>query len=347
MKKHIALSLLLLVCLRIGAWTSPVSIPSIGDADIRIVGQNVENYLSDVTASNSSCNSQEDFEEKTNKIANAFLALDADIVAICEVQRDDEILRYIVDEMNSLYGSAVYSYVTDGLYAGQSSSGYQPLKSGFIYRKDKLALYGTSSSPYRSGEYCARLRIQGFKEIASGEVFTLSVNHFKAKDSSVDAGENTRLQNVSNLISALGNISYDDDILIMGDLNAYSDETPIQNLVNAGYEEQLLRFTPNAYSYIYKGTKGLLDHALASETMAAQVTGANVYHINTSGSYYYRYSDHDCTMVGVSLGKKEQQGDGIHAATTAVKARKIMNNGTLYILVEDRLYDLTGQLISQ
>ena len=340
MKKTILTLLLGTWSLCTFAWNSPVAIPDVGNARLHIVGQNAANYVSNLEASNSSCSTQEEFEAKTNKIANAFLALQADIVAICEVERNDDILGYIVDAMNAIYGENVYTYITDGLYAHASSGDYQSLKSGYIYRSDKVTPQGSNTSPYRSGEYCARLRIQAFKENSTNEVFVLSMNHFKAKDSSADAGESTRMQNVDYLISALGNIKSDPDILIMGDLNSYMGEAPIEALENNGYEEQLVRFDSKAYTYIYRGQKGILDHAMANASMAGQITGARAYHINTAGGYYYKYSDHDAVLVGLNLGK--QQREGLDDVSTTAPARKVLRNGQLYIEIDGQTFTITG-----
>ena len=341
MKKILLLIVLSTLSIGLFAWNSPVTIPDVGNARLRIVGQNAANYVSNLESSNSSCDTQEEFEAKTNKIANAFVALQADIVAICEVERNDEILGYIVDAMNTIYGENVYAYITDGLYAHASAGNYQSLKSGYIYRSDKVTPQGSNTSPYRSGEYCARLRIQAFKENSTNEQFVLSVNHFKAKDSSDDAGESTRLLNVSNLIYALGNITSDPDILIMGDLNSYMGEAPIEALEEEGFEEQLVRFDANAYSYIYHGQKGILDHAMANSTMAEQVTGARVYHINTAGGYNYKYSDHDAVLVGLNLGE-QQQGEDTDEIPTRYRVRKILHNGQLYIEIDGVRFTITG-----
>jgi len=345
MKKTLLLVVLSTLTLGLFAWNSPVTIPDVGNARLRIVGQNAANYVSNLESSNSSCDTQEEFEAKTNKIANAFIALQADIVAICEVERNDEILGYIVDAMNSIYGENVYAYITDGLYAHASAGNYQSLKSGYIYRSDKVTPQGSNTSPYRSGEYCARLRIQTFKENSTNEKFVLSVNHFKAKDNySDDAGESIRLQNVSNLIYALGNITTDPDILIMGDLNSYMGEAPIEALEEEGFEEQLVRFDANAYSYIYRGQRGILDHAMANSTMAEQVTGARVYHINTAGGYNYKYSDHDAVLVGLNLGK-QQQGENLDDVSTTSRAHKVLYNGQLYIEIDGVRFTITGTKI--
>lgn len=328
---------LLLTGLHAYAWTSPVPLPDYSTASLRIVGQNARNYLSDFTASNADVKNEADFKAKTNKMANVFLALQADIVAICEVQEDDNILSFITAEMNTLANTNVYDYVLDGMRASQSSSGYMPLKAGYIYRKDKVTPEGSSTSPYSSWTYKPRMRIQTFRENATDELFVLSMNHFKAKSSSVpDDTEATRLENVDKLLTALNKVTADPDILVMGDLNAYTDEEPIQRLIEAGYEEQLVRFDPTAYTYIYKQKRGLLDHALANVSMAGQIVGAATYHINTSGLNSYRYSDHDAYVVALCLGENGCGEElGIDQVESKQRAQKTIENGQLLIILPD------------
>jgi len=340
MKKSIFSFFLVVLTMQALAWTSPVNIPDVGNARLRIAGQNAQNYLMDLTASNSSCATEEEFKEKTDKMANVFLALQADIVAICEVEENDYVLGYICDAMNSIYGEDVYTFVKDGMNASQQSGGYMPLKSGYIYRKDKVTPSGSNTSPYTTWNYKPRMRIQAFKENATGELFTLSMNHFKAKDSSADQAESVRIENANKLLAALKKINNDPDILVMGDLNATTEEEPIQLLINAGYEEQLERFDPNSYSYIYRGVKSLIDHVLANGSMADQITGAYTYHINTSGGISYKYSDHDAYVIGMNLGEKSSEGTQnieVHPA-----ARKLLINGQLVIEINGQIYSVSG-----
>lgn len=340
MKKIYFVIALIALSIHSFAWNSPVTIPDVGNARIRIVAQNAENYLMNLQASNSSCDTQAEFEAKTAKMSNVFFALNVDIIAICEVEMNDEILGYLVSSLNSLSGGNDYAYITDGMYAHADAGAYQSLKAGFIYRKEKVTPVGSNTSPYYSGEYNHRMRIQAFKENSTNEVFVLSMNHFKAKSGS-GQGESTRLENVSELIDALDNITVDPDILIMGDLNAYMGEQPIINLINAGFEEQLIRFDPNAYTYIYYGEPGILDHCMANSTMASQITGAYVYHINTAGGSSYRYSDHDAVLVGLRLG--EEVVNGFDNIDTTVPARKILINGQLFIEIDGQRYDVLGR----
>src|SRR5690606_20967305 len=77
-----------------------------------------------------------------------------------------------------------------------------------------------------------------------------------------------------------------------------------------------------AYSYVFDGQAGYLDHALASASLTSQVTGAADWHINADepdlldydtsfkppaqDALYepdaYRASDHDPVIVGLNLG---------------------------------------------
>lgn len=312
MKKMTLFVALMLASVSLFAWVSPIAVPNLGDARLHIVSQNAKNYLQNFSASNADCRTYEAFEAKTELMANVFLALQADIVAVCEIERNDpnetNVLAYIVNEMNSLSGKNCYTYVIDDINGTTAGAGeYQSLKTGFIYNYKVLEAVGSSGSPYSSSsaEYNARMRIQEFREIATDEKFILSANHFKAKGGA-DQGEPTRLKNVENLINDLKYnwLSIDPDVLIVGDLNSYLGEQPILNLEAAGYAEQLTRFDANAYTYNYYGEKGILDHAMANATMAKQITGAYAYNINNgdyTDSYQYKYSDHDPVVVGLKL----------------------------------------------
>lgn len=340
---------LLLTSMQVFAWVSPIIIPDVGEARIRVVGQNARNYLSDLTASNADAKTEADFQKKTEKMANVFVALEADIIAMCEVQEDDQILGYITSAMNTILGKNVYTYVTDGMQGSKSSSGYMPVKSGYIYRSDKIATVGGNSSPYTTWNYKPRMRIQAFKEIATNEVFVLSMNHFKAKESTTpDPSDETRMENATRLVNGLTWVTADPDILIMGDLNAMTEEEPIQKIINAGYAEQLMRFDSTAYSYVYHHTKEqLIDHVMANSTMASQITGAYVYHINNASNISYskyNYSDHDACLVGLCLGANGCEKQAIdNQRANEERAKKTIENGRLVLTLPDgTMYNVTG-----
>ncbi len=62
----------------------------------------------------------------------------------------------------------------------------------------------------------------------------------------------------------------DPDILLVGDYNSYAMEDPITAIKNAGYTNLIASLLgPDAYSYVFDGQWGYLDHALASASMTS------------------------------------------------------------------------------
>jgi hypothetical protein len=123
--------------------------------------------------------------------------------------------------------------------------------------------------------------------------------------------------------------SGDPDFIIMGDLNSYAQEDPI-DAIKAGpdditgttddFTNLIAHFQGGyAYSYTFDGQAGYLDHALANASLFAQIIGAADWHINSDepdvldydtsfkpaaqDALYevnaYRTSDHDPVVVGL------------------------------------------------
>ena len=64
-----------------------------------------------------------------------------------------------------------------------------------------------------------------------------------------------------------------DDVLVIGDLNSYAMEDPIEIFADAGWVNTVLRDDPDAYSYVFDAQQGTLDYGLASPALAPDVTG--------------------------------------------------------------------------
>lgn len=339
MKKSILLLSLFAFCLQLFAETAAYpSLPS--NTRLRVVASNVMNYLHDYEASNASVRSDAAFDEKTDEMATVFVGLEADIVALCEVQQDDDILSYIVDAMNKKVGKNVYDYVLDGSkYNNPAPGNYGSIKCGFIYRFDKYTEGNRYSTNPNDATFKLRMQVIPFTEKSTKEKFVLSLNHLQAKTSDSDGSK--RKSQATTLVNALKNNNYGDpDILIVGDLNAETTEDCLSPIVNAGYEEQLLRFDSKAYSYTYYGQRQLIDHALANSSMAKQVTGATIYHLTN----YDNYSDHDVVLVGVNLGNRSAI-DYVMPEDDTTTRQKIYRNGQLYIQVGENIFDMMGRKV--
>lgn len=310
MKKYLFVLVLSIVASAVYALTP---LPDVGNGRIRVVGNNLLNYYYNYSESSRPSYSDEaGLIEKTRKIADMVIGSDADIFAFCEVEAKPAPLQYLVDALNARVGEGAYAMVTDNIYE-ETDSYDNAIKSGFIYRTAKVKPYGSNYQATNVSYYKNTMRIQAWEELATGERFTLSMNHFKAQADASSVAQ--RVNNANWLLSGLNTSSKvkDPDILIMGDMNAMMDEEAMQNIVNAGYAEQLLRYDQYAYSYCYKGNAQLIDHTFANASMAGQITGAAVWHINTTCGGYYnsstRYSDHDPYLVGLNLGGELPEQD--------------------------------------
>ena len=287
----------------------------IGDYSLKVCGFNVEKFFIDV----------EGYETKTVKVVEALKNIDADIFGLCEVGEYPSAMYTLAATLNNAIGDDIYAATLDNI---KDSTTYS--RSGYLYKKALVTPYGGFTEASTSYIYKKRNIIQGFTENATGEKFILSMNHFKAKDTTTDESEGTRIDNATELINTLNNtVPYkynDDDILILGDLNSCTGEIPLQMLYDEGYSCMMNKFEPNGYSIVYNRTVERLDHALASASMAAQVTGATTYHINTderSGNTelnMYRSSDHDPVIIGLRLAddatKPSDECEGVKLATT-------------------------------
>jgi len=307
---------------------------------MRVCAQNLQNYYFNLNSGRGNY-TQDEFVAKTNKIVDNMLAIDADIYAFCEVEAQPIVLQQLADSMNAHAGVAGrYTAVNDGISVTWSASADYNIKSGFIYRTDKVATVGNSlGGTNGNGYYAHTMRIQTFRQKSNNEQLVVSMNHFKAKDSSSDQGNATRETNATNLVKALKNVSTDPDILILGDLNCMVGETPLDIIANAGYEEQLLKYNPNAYSHCYNGGE-LIDHVYANESMAQQIIKASVKHVCTYKCTSYvtssqAYSDHDPCVVDIKLGDYSADVDVTYSLPDTPKAQKTIENGTLFITLPD------------
>ena len=286
--------------------------PEVVTGSLRVCAQNLNNYYYNYTYSERPSYSDDaGFRAKTLKIVNAMLEINADIYAFCEVEAKPIVLAQLADSMNTHAGVAGrYAAVSDNIDYTLGTGNDNHIKSGFIYRTDKVVPVGSNYGAISgSGYYANTMRLQAFRQLSDGEKLVISMNHFKAKDNSEDKGESTRIDNATNLLAALSSVSTDPDILVLGDLNCQVGETPMTMIIDAGYEEQLLKYNENAWSHCFSSGE-LIDHVLANESMAEQIVNAYVKHVsaykcNAAVTSSQSWSDHDPYVVEINLEPKQ------------------------------------------
>lgn len=333
-----------------------------------------------------------ELERQRAKIVDELLGLDADVVGLMEIENNGPVaVGDLVDALNAASGApGRWAYVADPA----TGVGDDAIKVAQIYRTDHVAPVGPSLSD-TSSVWDRQPVAQTYRVLANDETFSVVVNHFKSKGScpsasgpdgtgNADSGDGQgcwnakRVEQARTLLSFLDTVkqvSGDDDVLVIGDLNSYAQEDPVLALEQGGLQDQVKRFVGDtAYSYVFDGLAGYLDHALASPSLAAQVSGVGEWHNNAdepsvldyntefkspaqvTGLYSpapYRASDHDPVLVGLDLGgcrfaKDEKakvetlQGDCSTGATIQVPDGWTLDGAEHTV----RAFDLPGQHFS-
>ena len=132
-------------------------------------------------------------------------------------------------------------------------------------------------------------------------------------------GDRTRqARSLATFTERLRQETGDQDVLIMGDLNAYTQEDPVELLRQAGFTDLGSEFDPDRYSYVFDDMSGSLDHAMATAALTAKVTDVAHWNINAVESFAYQYvgdpalyapnqyrsSDHDPLVLGIDLEER-------------------------------------------
>ena len=331
------------------SWVSvnarPAGAPNVGGT-LKVASFNVLNYFTTIDTGQSICgpsgnsgcrgaDSQQEFDRQRMKIINALLLLDADIVGLIELENNPtDALQSLVDGMNAVAGSGTYAFVNTG------TIGSGIVRTGFLYKPASVSTTGAfavldSNVDQRFDDSRNRPTLaQSFSQNSNGAIFTVAVNHLKAKGSNCDSvgdpdqndGQGNCNVTRSDAAAAMADwlaadptASGDPDVLIIGDLNAHLQEDPVTTLEAAGYDNLLENFLgTDSYSFMFTGQAGALDHALASQSLVGQVTGIADWHINADeapvrdynlefgrdpgvydASNPYRTSDHDPLVIGL------------------------------------------------
>jgi len=324
---------------------------------IEVTAFNVLNYFTTIDDGSLICgplqnvecrgaDNSEELERQASKIVSALTEIDSDVVGVIEIENhhDDDAMEDLVERLNAVAGAGTYDFVRNDDHDGKPV-GTDAIRVGIIYQSATVTPVGSDIvlddpsflDPNSSGVDKNRAaQAQLFEENATGERFSVVVNHLKSKGSECGAGDDDLVNGQGNCngtrAAAAGVLAdwidvdpyfdTDDDVLIIGDLNSYDKEEPIDVLRADGYTDLIGDFQgEDAYSYLFDGQLGYLDYAMANSSMAAQVTGTTVWHLNADEADVldyntdfkgpvqtaifeeneFRSSDHDPVIVGLDL----------------------------------------------
>ena len=295
-----------------------------------------------------------EFARQWTKTVAAILAINPDVLGIIEIENDgygpDSAIQNLVNQLNAATAAGTYAFIDVDAATGQVNAlGTDAIKVGLLYQPARVTPVGTAAALNKldfvnGGDGTPRNRpalAQAF-ELPDGGRFVVSVNHLKSKGSAcdaLDAGDGqgncnavrtTAARLLAEWLATDPTGAGDPDVLILGDLNAYAKEDPISTLEGFGYANIIEDFIgAEAYSYAFDGQWGYLDHALASPSLASQVSGVQEFHINADepsvldynddfktasqiASLFnpdmYRVSDHDPVLVGLNVNAPPSTG---------------------------------------
>ncbi len=325
---------------------------------MRVAGMNLLNFFNTFTGCTNGvegiptdcrgAESQAEYDRQLAKTVSAITGTMADVVGLVEVENDgygsDSALAALVTALNAVADPDTYAFIDADAGTGQVNAlGTDAIKVGLIYKPAKVTPIGTTAALntvefVNGGDGEARNRpalAQAFEEKATGGRFVVAVNHLKSKGSACDDPDALDGQGNCNIVRTnAANLLWswladdpteigDTDALIVGDLNSYAREDPIEALKVAGYSDLKLLFGSwEAYSYVFDGQWGYLDHALSSHSLTPQVAAVFDWHINADepsvldyntnfksadqiNSLYapdaFRIADHDPVLIDLNL----------------------------------------------
>lgn len=305
--------------------------PQVG-GDLRVAGFNLENFFNGDGRGGGyptprGARTEAEHQAQQARLVATIRGLKPDIAALMELENDgfgpDSALTQLVAALNRA-GDGDWRFV-----ATDADQGGDAIRVGLIYRTSRVQPAGTAAT-LTDDLFGSRSRpplAQSFRA-GDGPVFTVVANHFKSKGCGGATGDDADRQDGQGCWNAARTASArrldawlrtdpthsgSDLAMIVGDLNAYSKEDPVQALVDAGWRDAFAGQRETPYSYVYAAQTGRLDHALLSPALAARLAGAAEWHVNAdepdSRGYQThpedrsprRSSDHDPLVVGFRL----------------------------------------------
>jgi predicted extracellular nuclease len=321
--------------------------PAVGGS-LHIATFNLNNYFSTVDTGQRICgpsgefgcrgaDSAEELTRQHDKIITALTMMDADIVAVIELENNaSDSTQSVVDGLNARAGAGTFDFVDTG------TIGTDAIKVGLLYKPAVVQPVGAfavldNSVDVRFQDNRHRpVLAQTFETVSGAERFTVLALHLKAKGSSCDSsgdpdiGDGQGNCSATRAMAAAAMIDWiatdptssgDADYLVAGDFNTHIMGDAMTLFEGAGYinvAETLIG--ANTYSFEFDGRFGALDHAMASPGLAAKVVDAAEWHINADEARLndynlefgrdsalfdpanpYRASDHDPLIIGIDF----------------------------------------------
>jgi predicted extracellular nuclease len=300
---------------------------------LRIVGMNLYNYFNGDGKGQGfptprGAKTVDGFEQQRDRIGAAIKVLDPHILGVMELENDGFGPDSAAADFIQLAHDATRKTWAVSRPVGDNT-GTDKIAVGLFYRSDLLETVGPAQT--LTGLEFKRSRqplAQVFKKLTDGETILVVVNHLKSKGSCLESGDDANAdqkdgqgcwnpmrmasaKKMSAWVKTIAASTGTENILILGDMNAYRNEDPINAIRDAGFtelmdEKQGDEKQGQIYSFVYFGQHGTLDYAFASEALLPSVEQAFIWHANAAlpakmklPQPWLRFSDHDPVVVDI------------------------------------------------
>ncbi|MBZ6379517.1 hypothetical protein B5C34_07385 [Pacificimonas flava] len=256
-----------------------------------------------------------------------------DIIALQEVNDDSGTLLdgVVTAEMTledivaaiEAVGGPTYSYIDNPFITDEASGGVPGgnIRNVFLYRDDRVDLVEGSVTSIQFEDqatneenpfYDARLPLVAEFEFG-GESYTIVNNHFSSKGGStpllgveqppVNGSALERAAQADAVADYVESLGGDAQVVVLGDLNEFEFEEPLDPLYDAGLVNLTNRLPEEErYTYLFNGNSQALDHIFVSQNVAG---GAEYDIVHASAEFNDRgapLSDHDPVIVSIDTG---------------------------------------------
>ncbi|WP_052181694.1 ExeM/NucH family extracellular endonuclease [Cupriavidus sp. GA3-3] len=234
------------------------------------------------------------------RLLAALRGLDADVIGVMEVENDGYGQYSAIRQLATRLGPDWRV-----LDPGTPALGSDAIAVGLLYNARTAVPAGRAATTWL-GERSRQPLAGTFRAAAGGTPVTVVVNHFKSKTcteatgAQADQGDGqgcwnpARVQAAQALAEWLGTTPTGvagAGVLVIGDLNSYAMEDPVRVLAHRGYADMVAEFAGKpAYSYVYNGQAGYLDHVLADAAAARHVMAVHAWHINADEPPAFSYA---------------------------------------------------------
>jgi predicted extracellular nuclease len=304
----------------------PESPKPAADGAVRVVSSNLLNFFNGDGKGSGfpterGAESLQEFKAQSARIRAVMTMMQPDLLAVQELENDGfgphSAAHSLLAVLNDT-GNQDWAFIEPET----GRIGGDVITVGLFYRQQALESIGPAR--VLDGPEFRRLSRQPlaqlFRERRTGETFLVAVNHLKSKGRCPDKGENSdqedgqdcwnsaRVSAVKALAPWLEELAAEmrtDNIIVLGDMNAWRNEDPIRQFREFGYGDlvEQLSGLPQ-YSFLYWGQIGTLDYAFASPALAEHANRAEIWHINANWPQkmeqpqpWLRASDHDPVIV--------------------------------------------------